>query len=256
MERIPEKLHISTMTFISEIDSNIELKNLYEKLDIDDEIKYIEYGKNPEKGEKITKIKKPRQKKEKKYFYNQLTLHIYCEKIVNTKIFNNGKIQMTGVKSKQQGKKIVEIFLEKIKNFPIEDKELILDNLEPKVNKYNVALINSDFDIGFKINREILHRLIISKNYYSSFEPSIYPGVNIKYYYNENNKKNGICNCKQNCNGKGKNGCCKKITIAVFNSGNIIITGGQSFNHLDVAYNFINNLITEKKNELMINEKK
>ena len=163
---------------------------------------------------------------------------------------------MTGVKSKQQGKKIVEIFLEKIKNLPIGDKELILDNLEPKVNKYNVALINSDFDIGFKINREILHRLIISKNYYSSFEPSIYPGVNIKYYYNENNKKNGICNCKQNCNGKGKNGCCKKITIAVFNSGNIIITGGQSFNHLDVAYNFINNLITEKKNELMINEKK
>ena len=65
MENIPEKLHISTMTFISEIDSNIELKNLYKKLDIDDEIKYIEYGKNPEKGEKITKIKKPRQKKEK-----------------------------------------------------------------------------------------------------------------------------------------------------------------------------------------------
>ena len=45
--------------------------------------------------------------------------------------------------------------------------------------------------------------------------------------HNKEKQDNGICNCKTQCNGKGKNGFCKKITVAVFNSGKIIITGGQ-----------------------------
>ena len=251
-EIINEKIRISTMTIISAIDSNIDLNNLYEKFNISDKIRYIEYGKNPIKGEIIRKIKKPRKKKEKKYFYNQLTLHVFSDKIVNTKIFNNGRIQMTGIKSYDQGEKVVEIFLNELYSLSVEKKESIVDNLNPKINKYEVALINSDFDIGFKINREVLHRIIVSLNYYSSFEPSIYPGVNIKYYFNENNNNDGVCNCMNECNGKGKDGCCKKITIAVFNSGKIIITGGQSYLHLTTAYHFIYNLINEKK-QLLIN---
>ena len=62
----------------------------------------------------------------------------------------------------------------------------------------------------------------------------------------------GICNCDQQCNGKGKNDFCKKITIAVFNSGKIIITGGQSNEHLNTAHKFITDLINEKKKEIMI----
>ena len=248
---INTKIRISTMTMISSIDSNIDLNNLYENFRISDKIKYIEYGKNPVKGEIFRKIKKPRKKKEKKYFYNQLTLHVFSDKLVNTKIFNNGRIQMTGVKSYDQGKQVVEIFLQELYSLSEEKKESIVDNSNPKINKYEVALINSDFDIGFKINREVLHRIIVSMNYYSSFEPSIYPGVNIKYYFNENNN-DGVCNCMDECNGKGKDGYCKKITIAVFNSGKIIITGGQSYLHLTTAYNFIYNLINEKK-QLLIN---
>ena len=65
---------------------------------------------------------------------------------------------------------------------------------------------------------------MIDKEYYSTFESCIYPGVKIKYYYNENNTNNGICNCDGCCNGKGINGDCKSITIAVFNSGKALIT--------------------------------
>ena len=65
---------------------------------------------------------------------------------------------------------------------------------------------------------------------YISYEPCIYPGVNIKYFINTNNRC-GICECENLCNGKG-NGCgdgnCKKVTIAVFKSGKVIITGGQN----------------------------
>ena len=111
-------------------------------------------------------------------------------------------------------------------------------------------MINSDFNIGFKVNREVLHRIVISKGYYSSFEPSIYPGVNIKYYYNPLDYS-GLCKCDEVCDGKGKNGCCKKITVAVFNSGSTIITGAQSFDQLNKGYDFIMNVINEKKNEII-----
>ena len=49
------------------------------------------------------------------------------------------------------------------------------------------------------------------------------------------------------CNGKGKDNTCKKITIAVFNSGKIIITGGNSMEHIEIAYNFIYNFIESRK---------
>ena len=46
-----------------------------------------------------------------KVFYNQITLEIQIreDKIVNTKIFTNGQIQMTGLKSKEDGLEILEI---------------------------------------------------------------------------------------------------------------------------------------------------
>jgi TATA-box binding protein (TBP) (component of TFIID and TFIIIB) len=246
---VNENLRISTMTLISGIDSNINLSKLYENLETNEHIRYIEYGKNPVKGESIKKIKKPRKKKEKKFFYNQITLHVFKDKIVNVKIFNNGRIQMTGLKTKEQGIHIVEDLISHFKNIPQEKRETFLDNLCPQIRDSKIVLINSDFDAKFKIKREVLHRSIISMGYYSSYEPTIYPGVNIKYYFNDLSE-NGICKCEGQCNGKG-NQCCKKITIAVFNSGKIIITGGQSYNHLNIAYHFIKGVIDEKKDELI-----
>ena len=245
-----ENLRVSTMTLISGIDTSIDLQSLYENLNVGDSVKYIEYGKNEIKGEIIKKIKNPRKNKEKKFFYNQVTLHVFNGKIVNVKIFNNGRIQMTGLKSREQGVGVVEMFRKELMLLSTEAKESIMDNINPVIKESRIVLINSDFDMRFKINREILHRLIITMGYYSSYEPSIYPGVNIKYYFNENNKTDGICKCDNPCNGKG-NGCCKKITIAVFNSGKIIITGGQSYNHLNTAYLFISELINKRKDELI-----
>ena len=78
-------------------------------------------------------------------------------------------------------------------------------------------MVNSDFDYNYTLNNDKLHELIELNNYYSSYEPCTYPGVNIKYYHNENQKCNfGICQCENICNGKGLNGNCRRITIAAF----------------------------------------
>ena len=63
----------------------------------------------------------------------------------------------------------------------------------------------------------------------------------------------GICDCPNNTctlnkstSGKGSGdgiGQCKKVTIAIFESGNVVITGGRNINHANSAYNFINVII-------------
>jgi len=119
-----------------------------------------------------------------------------------------------------------------------------------KILPIEIVLINSDFNINFKIKRNILHSILKDKyNIVSRYEPGIYPGVNNKYFWNTNNigtDKEGQCICKNDCSGKGNgegDGNCKKITIAAFQSGSIIITGAKHVKHIDNAYAFINRVI-------------
>tara|TARA_B110000902_G_C14093160_1_gene507689 strand:+ start:52 stop:357 length:306 start_codon:yes stop_codon:yes gene_type:complete len=95
----------------------------------------------------------------------------------------------------------------------------------------------------------VLHRYLVNKEIYSSYEPLIYPGINVKYYYNINNNT-GICNCSKYCDGKGTgdgDGKCKRITIAIFESGKILITGKITKMHLKLTYNFITVLMINNK---------
>ena len=248
------ELRISTITGISKFSKEINLDNLYSSFEIDDIIKFIEYGEKY-MGEIDRKNLKKREKNKKKFFYNQITLHVYLkyldiDKKINVKLFNNGSIQMTGLKSIELGESIKQYLLQKIISLNSEHEIYKTDETDEhlKLLEYYIAMINTDFDIGFKINREKLNLYLISIDIYTSFEPCIYPGVNIKYYY-KTGKNNGICNCESVCNGKGKDNCCKKVTIAVFNSGKIIITGGRNMEQCKEAYKFILNILNDKLKE-------
>ena len=55
--------------------------------------------------------------------------------------------------------------------------------------------------------------------------------------------------------GKGcGNGQCKRVTIAVFASGKIIITGGRSIEQLVDSYNFIKGVLDDVEKFKMIEE--
>ena len=72
----------------------------------------------------------------------------------------------------------------------------------------------------------------------------------IGFFWNKNKKiQNGCCNCPLKCTGKkkkvkdkDKDIICKKITISIFKSGSVIITGGYLKEQIDDAYKFINEL--------------
>ena len=140
--------------------------------------------------------------------------------------------------------RVKRYFLE-IKSFSSKINLNLADN-------YKIVLINSDYFVGFEIRRDVLHKILIDKyGIYSSYEPCIYPGVNSKYYWNKDYKDSsfpGKCFCTENCSGKGNgegNGKCKKITISIFQSGSVIITGARNMEQIVDAYNFINKVFEE-----------
>jgi len=244
-----DNLRISTITNVLKVSENIDLNKIYNSIPITEYIPFIEYGDgNIPKGFSEKALRKKRKKKKKRIFYNQATLHVIHDgKIMNVKLFNNGRIQITGLKKENQGGELVRGLLDYLSDFSIFDKDIHITN-----NK--IVLINSDFDIGYEIKRETLHNEIINYGMYSTYETCIYPGVNIKYYINTNNC-DGICKCTSICNGKGNgngDGDCKKVTIAVFKSGKIIITGGQNKDQIETSYRFIKNFIEGKKQKFIL----
>lgn len=208
----------------------------------------------------VKKLKKCKDKtvNKKNNFYNQVTIIIKPfndHKNVNIKFFLNGSISMTGCLNEDDGLNAINNFLSVIKNHPdvFYDKSHIGTI---SVAKYNITMINTDYILGFKIDRMNLYKLIV-KNYsiYVSFDPTIYQGVKISYMWNKNNNlKDGLCKCAKQCrlekNLRKKN-VCKIVTIAIFQSGKIIITGASSIEQTDESYEFINKILYDNYSSIV-----
>ena len=129
---------------------------------------------------------------------------------------------------------------------------------KPSLQKFKVQLINSDYQVAHPIHRTQLHS-ILSRTYelFSTFESTIYQGVNTKYYYNDKHPdpdRPGICLCAKRCRGQGTGsgpGECKRITMSVFQTGKIIITGGRYMYQLEEAYNFLNRVLQDHAEEVL-----
>ena len=260
----PSKLRISTMTAICSSDFTVDLELLYNNItfdEIDTSKPYVQscqYGSRPTKGLDVkVKQKRTKPKKKKDCFQNQATVIINLAdgNKVNLKIFRNGKLQMTGLKSQEGGTVACQTLITRLQQLSTKEPNLVTFHSEnPIPNNFNIVLINSDFSVGFKIKRDELYHILFNRDIFVSYEPDIYPGVNAKYYYNSFNNYSGICNCTKPCDGKGDgngDGCCKKVTIATFQSGNIIITGARNNQQTEAAYQFINNLFREHFHEIV-----
>lgn len=266
---------ISTITCNADIGNNININLLllFENITIientNNNFIWIQYLKeNIDKSRGINPKKKRKNKKEqnkKCRFDNQITAIYKINDIYkpNIKIFKNGNIQFTGIKNTDDVKEIVSKLIYEIKLIYSKNNDLLFDTDINNLNYQNliIRMINTDFKVfvnkeltnQYLIKRKNLHLLLISDIYNNkcSFQPGIYHGVKLEFFWNTiNSVNNGICNCSNHCFGKG-NGTsinnCKKITIAIFESGSILITGGVNFNQIDEAYNYICSIL--KKHE-------
>ena len=208
-----------------------------------------------------------RKRRPARHFDNQCTL-IYWEKEridagvergVNVKVFRNGRIQMTGIKTILEGGRIVDRLVGTINDIQELRGDIVAGKPLAKSVEYKVCLINSDFNIGFQIRRDLLHNILSrKKTLVCSFEPCIYPGVKLSFMWNhcktsKNERQNGRCECNKPCKGIGDGygpGNCRRVTCAIFQSGCTIITGAHSYSQLEDTYRFICEVVSQHKDVL------
>jgi TATA-box binding protein (TBP) (component of TFIID and TFIIIB) len=274
---------VSTITCNANIgeDINLNLKILFDNILIIDKeeadngivwVQYMKEGEELSRGiypKKRRKSKKNKMKKNR--FDNQVTI-IYKNNtyMPNVKIFKNGNIQLTGIKNVNDTEVIVNHIIYNINNIYENISKDIINNrcdnykLNLKYQNFKIRMINSDFKVycdselkvGFGLKRREIHKLFISDLYNNkcSFQPGIYQGVKLEYFWNRyNSDKNGLCTCPKKCYGKGKGekiNECKKVTGALFESGSILITGGVSFEQVDETYKYICEFLKKHKDTI------
>lgn len=258
-------LRVSTITTTAQLGVKIYLDQIYKQIkilpywDLNDGILKMEY-KGQRQGTCFKDImQKP--KTTKTSFFNQATIVVRREvapfnwKEVNVKIFRNGGVQMTGVRSVAMSADVIRWLLAHL--LATCTSEPIFDGT-PVIHKEQTQLINTDFSIGAKVRRDVLHKILTEVyGLNSSFESAIYQGVKTKYFCNAQrpaDKPPGICPCPILCKGTGdgsKIGECKRITISPFQTGNGIITGAREMEQINEAYEFIKGVFTRHSDAVL-----
>ncbi len=237
LELLPNNIKISTISATCSLGVNVNLNNIYKYLKLD--IKKIFTVKFKSKVKSLEPQKK--KKKKRNCFQNQMTVEIkpdlegYPDSKVSVKLFKNGSIQMSGIKSIVAVNTVLTKLIKELKKEfgkPEDGKMTIItfaENLsELCVTKFKIDMINSGFEIGYQVNRENLYNALLENKKECKFEPSIHAGVNIKYTPSDS------------INGK-------KVSIFVFESGNIIITGAKTVSNILESYDYIVTFMTDHK---------
>lgn len=160
-------------------------------------------------------------------FYNQITL-MYKDSFStkSIKIFPNGSIQVAGCSDLINCSHIIKMLETILKKF---DK-----NILPPANSFRVVMINSNFSLNHNINlvSTAEHFKSYGDVFKVSFEPDRYSAVKVKFQPSSD---------------------MKEVTVSIFSTGKIIITGAETLKEIAFAYNIINHHINEKP-ELRVGE--
>lgn len=192
--------------------------------------------------------------KEKGAFYNCFALifrilfnNVYKE--VHIKVFNTGKLEIPGIQDNDLLLLTLNKLVDMINNITSDIK------YECKYESIDTVLINSNFHCGYLINRNKLCKILKKKyNLICMFDSCSYPGIQCKFYYNDNNsQQDGICRCEKACNKSNNNikknmktKSCKEISFMIFRTGSILIVGNCNEYILNYIYKFLCKILIEE----------
>jgi len=189
--------------------------------------------------------------KKKSAFYNcfVMILRIKINEIFkefHIKVFNTGKLEIPGVQNDQ-------IFEAVLKNIITTLQPHVEEKLE-YLQKSDTVLINSNFNCGFYINRECLFDILKFKyNIQCIYDPCSYPGIQCKFYYNEDlTEQTGIQpadskdNAKDEHGKKNKNKKIVEVSFMIFRTGSILIVGMCNEDVLYLIYEYLKVLLEKE----------
>ena len=188
--------------------------------------------------------------KKKSAFYNCFVIILRMKveqtfKEFHVKVFNTGKLEIPGVQSEP----IFQVLLEEvIKTL----QPYIDDGLGYKPNTNETVLINSNFNCGFFINREILSDLLKFKyKIQAMYDPCSYPGIQCKFYYNPDVSIQNGCQISEENKKLYKN--IQEVSFMIFRTGSVLIVGKCDENVLIVIYEFLKIILNNEYNNIRQN---
>jgi hypothetical protein len=180
--------------------------------------------------------------KQKSAFYNCFVMIMRIKiqavfKEFHIKVFNTGKMEIPGVQNDM-------IFQEVLNSILTTMQPFVKDNLSYN-QKSDTVLINSNFNCGFFINREVLFDLLKYKyNIHCIYDPCSYPGIQCKFYYNKDLAEQTGSQISEEDKKKYKN--IVEVSFMIFRTGSILIVGMCDENVLYTIYEFLKKMLVRE----------
>lgn len=199
---------------------------------------------------------------------------------IHVKVFNTGRMAIPGIVNEALLEKTKEVllnilqqnFTETLKLIPEEDspevQRLVKGKLNKETNKKEKSyfekvkpksnvLINSNFNCGYYIQQDKLREILRDKyNLHPVYDPSMYPGVKCKFYYNnelphDSSIQLGILDEKdQHATMMELDELTldkyTKISFMVFRTGNCLIVGNCTKEILTYVYEFVKKILMDE----------
>ena len=160
--------------------------------------------------------------KKKQAFYNCFVMILRikvadCFKEFHVKVFNTGKLEMPGVQNDDMYQLVLNniiIMLQPYYDVPLSYNETS-----------DTILINSNFNCGYFVNREILYDILRNKyNIHAIYDPCCsYPGIQCKMYYHKHNGL--ITKTESTTYSKTADENITEISFMIFRTGSVLISG-------------------------------
>jgi hypothetical protein len=177
--------------------------------------------------------------KKKQAFYNCFVMILRLKindryREFHVKVFNTGKLEMPGVQSESMFQILLNHIISILQPFysvPLTYSE-----------NSDTVLINSNFNCGFYINREVLYDILRSKyNIQAIYDPCSYPGIQCKFYYNNDvGVQTGMQITTEN---KDKYKNITEVSFMIFRTGSVLIVGMCEEFVLQDIYTFLKALL-------------
>ena len=184
--------------------------------------------------------------KKKQAFYNCFVMIIRLKvdglfREFHIKVFNTGKMEIPGVQNDDMFELVLKNIVEILQ--PYTEKELSYKKTSDTV------LINSNFNCGFYIDRERLYDILKYKyNIHAIYDPCSYPGIQSKFYYNNDiGIQTGI---QINSENKDKYKNITEVSFMIFRTGSVLIVGMCEENVLFEIYEFLKLMFKAEFNEI------
>ena len=184
--------------------------------------------------------------KKKQAFYNCFVMIIRMKiddlfREFHIKVFNTGKMEIPGVQNDVMFELVLKNIIEILQ--PYNETQMTYNK------KSDTVLINSNFNCGFYIDRERLYDILKYKyNIHAIYDPCSYPGIQSKFYYNNDiGVQTGV---QINSENKEKYKNVTEVSFMIFRTGSVLIVGMCEENVLIEIYEFLKKLLRAEFNEI------